>query len=306
MRFNHHGRLRGLLAVAVLLAMPMAAHADEARQSQAGAIDTSRIVSIGGDVTEILYGGGFASKIVAVDSTSQFPPEALREKKNVGYMRALSTEGVLSMNPSVIIATERAGPPEVVAALKASPVPYVEVRDRLEPEGVAEKVRFVARTVGATAEGEALAARVENDFRVLAEERAKIGKPVRALFVLTVQGGRAVVGGKATSADAIIRLAGGANAADGLNGFKPLVDEAAIELAPDVIVAMKSSGGPRVDRQMLESVQGLRATPAVANGRVIEMDGLYVLGFGPRAARAARDLMRLFYPASGQGAGNGQ
>ncbi len=55
--------------------------------------DTSRIVSIGGDVTEILYALKAAPKIVAVDTTSTYPASALKEKKSVGYMRALSTRG---------------------------------------------------------------------------------------------------------------------------------------------------------------------------------------------------------------------
>src|SRR4051812_13232225 len=49
--------------------------------------DTSRIVAIGGDVTEILYALKADAKIAAVDSTSQFPVQALKEKPNVGYMR---------------------------------------------------------------------------------------------------------------------------------------------------------------------------------------------------------------------------
>jgi ABC-type hemin transport system substrate-binding protein len=57
--------------------------------------DPSRIVSIGGAVTEILYALGMDDKIVAIDTTSLYPTRAAKEKKNVGYMRQLSPEGVL-------------------------------------------------------------------------------------------------------------------------------------------------------------------------------------------------------------------
>src|SRR5262249_3282651 len=148
------------------------------------------------------------AKIAAVDSTSQFPPEALKDKKNVGYMRALSAEGVLSANPTVILAAKDAGPPDVVAALKASAVPYLEVPDDHTPEGTAAKIRFIAKLVGADSAGDALAKTVEQDFAALAKDRAKIAKPARAIFVLTVQNGRATVAGTGTSADAVIKLAG--------------------------------------------------------------------------------------------------
>ncbi|MGJ0533075.1 hypothetical protein HUN39_15415 [Methylocystis sp. FS] len=57
----------------------------------------NRIVAIGGAVTEILYALGQQNRIAAIDATSQFPPEALKKKPNVGYFRALSAEGVLSI-----------------------------------------------------------------------------------------------------------------------------------------------------------------------------------------------------------------
>jgi iron complex transport system substrate-binding protein len=257
--------------------------------------DTSRIVSIGGDVTEILYALKADGSIVAVDSTGQFPADALKTKKVVGYMRALSAEGVLSTNPSVIIAAADAGPPEVVALLKASSVPYVEVPDQRTPEGAAAKIRFIASLVGAEKEGERLAADLERDFALLAKQRANISKPLRAIFVLTAVNGRATVGGTGTSADAMIRLAGAENAAANVEGYKPLVDEAALELAPDAIVTMRRSGAPFRPEDIL-SVPGLKASPAGQANRVIEMDGLYLLSFGPRSAKAARELMHALYP----------
>lgn len=268
--------------------------------------DTSRIVSIGGDVTEILYALEADGKIIAVDSTSQFPAAALKDKTNVGYMRALSAEGVLATNPTVIIAAKDAGPPEVVGLLRSSSVPYVEVPDDHTPEGVAAKIRFVATVVGADAAGDALAKQVEHDFAVLAADRAKIAKPVGALFVLTVQNGRATVAGRDTSADAILELAGAENAAKTLRGFKPLGDEAAMEVAPDAIVTMRHAS-PSFPSAPILSVKGLAASPAAQNKRIIEMDGLYLLGFGPRAAQAARELMKALYPRLAQaGAGAGE
>jgi iron complex transport system substrate-binding protein len=259
--------------------------------------DTSRILSIGGDITEILYALGADKRIVAVDTTSQFPSEALKEKQSVGYMRALSAEGVISVNASLIIASDRSGPPEVVKALKATPVPYVEVGEHLDAIGVVKKVRMVARIVGLETAGEELATRLEREFATLAEMRGKIAKPVRALFVLNAAGGRATVGGEGSSADAILKLAGAANAASAVQGFKPLSDEALAELQPEAIVTMRRSGSGTHDADQLLSVRGMSATPAAVANRIITMDGLYLLGFGPRTPQAALDLMQALYPS---------
>jgi iron complex transport system substrate-binding protein len=290
----------GLLAGVAGWALPPGAAAAERTLADSGGrqvrlTDTSRLISIGGDITETLYALGAADRIVAVDSTSQFPPEALATKKNVGYVRALSTEGVLSVGASLIIASARSGPPEVVAALKSTPVPYFEIGDDLDPAGIARKVRLIARVVEREAAGEQLAARIEHDFAELAQLRATIGQPVRTLFVLNVANGRATVGGAGTSADAILKLAGAVNAAAAVTGFKPVSDEAMVELAPDYIVTMRRAGDNH-DTGQLMAMPGLAATPAGTARRIISMDGLYLLGFGPRTPSAALDLMRALYP----------
>ena len=260
--------------------------------------DASKILSIGGDITEILYALGLQSRIVAIDSTSQFPPEALQQKPNVGYMRALSTEGVLSAGASLILASERAGPVEVVKALKQAAAAYVEVQDGLNAEGVIGKVRFVAGAVGSAGDGEMLATRLEGEFKALADHRAAIKRKLRVLFVLNVQNGRATIGGAETSADAILKLAGADNAAAAVTGFKPVVDEALVELQPDAVVTMRRSSGQH-DTEQVMRMRGMQATPAGTSGRIVTMDGLYLLGFGPRTATAALELMRTLYPELG-------
>lgn len=288
-----------LIAATLLLASAGAALADQTVTDATGRkvaiADTARILSIGGDVTEILYALKADGKIIAIDSTSQYPAQALGSKANVGYLRALSAEGVLSTKPTLIIAAKDAGPPPVVDVLKTSSIPYVQVPDDKTPEGVAAKIRFIASVVGAEAAGEALAKDVEHDFALLAEQRGKIGKPKRALFVLSVQNGKATVAGTGTSADAIFKLAGVENAAGGTEGYKPLADEAGVNLAPDAIVMMEARGsGPPSDP--VTSVAALASSPAVMENRIVQMNGLYLLGFGPRCAAAARDLMAKLYP----------
>jgi iron complex transport system substrate-binding protein len=259
--------------------------------------DASRILAIGGDVTEIIYALGAGARLVGVDATSQFPPQALKEKKNVGYMRALSSEGVISVAATLVLASERSGPPEVVKTLKTTSVPYVEIPDEHSATGIANKVRLIARAIGTEAEGEKVVRQMVADFAALDAMRAKIKKPVRALFVLGMQNGRATAGGQGTSADAILKLAGAENVATAVNGFRPLPNEAIVELAPEVIVAMRrSSPGDNHDIERLFALKGIESTPAGVNRRLVMMDGLYLLGFGPRAPAAVRDLMTNLYP----------
>ena len=266
------------------------------------AYDTSRIVSVGGDVTEILYELGLGEKILAVDTTSVFPQPAISQKQNVGYMRALSSEGVLAVGPTLILATDKSGPPEVIAALKSSSTPFLAIQAPDTPDGVETKIGLVAKIVGKDEAGQTLATKIRADFEAAARTRAQIKKPLKALFLLSVQSGRAVAGGRNTAADAMLSLAGAENIMTGFEGYKPLSGEAALELAPEVIVVMKAAPGHRTTDAKgpiateVAAIQGLAATPAVKNGRIIEFDGSLMLQFGPRAPQAALELMQIFYP----------
>ena len=270
--------------------------------AEENAAATPRILSIGGDITEILYDLGQQDKIVAVDTTSLYPANALKDKKAVGYMRALSAEGVLSVNPTMIIASEQAGPPEVVTALKSSGITYVDISDKPSAVGVPKKIRHVGRVIGAEPAADALAKKVESQFAALETERKHIKTPKRAVFILAIVNGRATVGGSGTAADAILRLAGVENAAAAVSGYKPVSDEQLTEFAPDVVVTMSRGGSDQHKAAQALTLPGLSQSPAAKTNKIIEMDGLYVLGFGPRAPAAAHDLMKAIYAEAGQAA----
>lgn len=278
---------RALLAAALGLIAPRPA---------AAAGSAGRIVALGGAVTEILYRLGAGARIVAVDTTSLYPPEALREKPNVGYLRALSAEGLLSLGPDLVIAADGAGPPDVLTLVREAGVRVELVKEPPSPEGVLDKIAAVGRLVGLERDAEALAGEVRARFADLAALRARIVRPARALLVLSVQGGRTMVGGADSTADGILRLAGLANAASGLAGFKPMTDEAVVVAAPDVVVMMQNGPEAAMPETVFAPGTALGLTPAAARRALVSMDGLTLLGFGPRTPQAAADLMRAVYP----------
>lgn len=258
-----------------------------------------RIVSIGGAITEILYALGEESRIAAVDTTSVYPPEALREKPGIGYMRALSAEGVLSLSPDLILMEDGAGPKEAVALIDAAGVPVRHVPSGYDVPDLLEKVRLVAASVGRDSEGEALARRMAGELETLQADLAKLGDKRRVLFILSIADGRANAAGHGTGADAVIRLAGAENVFGDAQGYKMLSPEAAAALKPDVILMLDRAGPAGGDPL---SLPALAATPAGQAGAVIRMDASYLLGFGPRTPAALRDLAGRLYPEAGLGA----
>lgn len=256
--------------------------------------DTSRIVSIGGAVTEVLYALGLADKIIAVDSTSTFP-EAAQKKTNVGYMRALAPEGVLKVGPTLILAIEGSGPAEAVEILERASVPYVVVPEAKDAEGVLRKIRFIAEATGVPAEGEKLADAVREDFAALGNALKGVKQHRKAAFILAMGSGSPIVGGAGTSADALFKLADVDNALANVSGFKPASDEAMLAAAPDAVIVM-SERDHAMSPDKLFSMPSLASSPAAKTRNLIGLPGLYLLGFGPRTAHAARDLAAALYP----------
>ncbi len=261
----------------------------------ASAKDAERIVSIGGTITEIIYALGEGDRVVAVDTTSLYPQEATA-KPNIGYVRQISAEGVLSQTPDLIIAESGAGPVDAVNILKASGLPFVSIPSPPETAAIPDKIRAVGEAIGRPDKAEALAKSVEESLKAIEDKvAASQGAKKKVLFALSLANGRVMAAGSQSSADAMIRLAGAENAVSTINGYKPLTDEAVIAAAPDVVLVM-SGGAQHLTAEQAFALRALAATPAGRNKAFLTMDGLYLLGLGPRAADAARDLNAMLYP----------
>ena len=119
---------------------------------------------------------------------------------------------------------------------------------------------------------------------------------LRVVFVMSFVNGRAMVAGRKTAADGIIRMAGAVNAVDQFEGYKQLEDEAVVAAQPDAVLVMVRSGAEPLTAKEVFAHPGFALTPAASRNAFVAMDGLYLLGFGPRTASAARDLAQKLYP----------
>jgi iron complex transport system substrate-binding protein len=254
----------------------------------------ANVLSIGGSVTEIVYALDQGHRLVARDTTSVYP-EAANALPNVGYIRALSAEGVLSVGPALILSEEGAGPPETITALEAAAIPFFKIPDAHDAEGVIAKVVAVGEALEVQDKADALAQEVAAQFATLVERIKTPGTPKKVLFILSTSGGRILASGTDTAADGIIAMAGGQNAMQEFEGYKPVTDEAVVAAAPDVILMMDRSGDHAVEDTALFAMPAIAPTPAAANAAIVRMNGLYLLGFGPRTAQATLDLNEALY-----------
>lgn len=254
-----------------------------------------RIVSVGSALTEIVYALGAEDLLVGVDTTSLYPAAA-RALSQVGYMRALSAEGVLSLKPTLVIATTAAGPATTLDQLRATGVEILVLPDHYDYDSVIAKIAAVGRVTGKTTEADAMIARGRADMEKLTKKlAAATGKP-RVLFLLSMSGGAPQAAGRDTAADGIIRLAGGTNAIDAYAGYRPLTPEAVLASRADFILVTSHTVQAMGGIEAILDQPAVRRTPAGRAGKVLQFDTLLLLGFGPRTPQAALELAAALHP----------
>lgn len=271
----------------------------------------SRIVSVSGAMTEIVYALGAEKQLVGTDTTSLFPAAALQTAK-VGYQRQLSAEGLMSLKPDAVIGTTEAGPPVVLDQIRSAGVKVELVDADHSWAEVQRKVAAVGRATSRTAEAAALQTRLDaqwagvlDKITLAAKAAGPNTKAPRVIFILSNTSSAQISGDK-TAAHAMLTYAGLDNAMagpgkrDSFSGYRLMTAEALVVAAPDVIITttqgMDAAGG--VNKFWAKS--GLELTPAYKKRALVALDALYLMGFGPRLPQAVADLHQQAFKAVGR------
>jgi len=246
--------------------------------------ETPRLVTAGSAVTEIAVALGLAPQIVAVDTSSKHLAET-REKPDIGYVRILGAEGILSQKPDLILVSGEAGPPPVLEQIRAAGVDVAVVPNGHSLDTIEGKIRAVAAATGRAQEGETLAAKVGAEIESLRAKVSLSAARPSVIFLMARHGGNLMAAGRGTAAHAMIEATGGRNAGESFEGYKPISPEIFAASAPDCVIVSESVGTD--EKGFIGSVPGLDATPAGKNSRIIRVEDTAFLGFGPRTPAAA-------------------
>jgi len=244
-----------------------------------------RIVSVGGAATETVFALGAGGTVVGVDTSSVFP-ETVQTLPQVGYQRTLSAEGILSLKPDLVILAATAGPPAAIEQLEKMGVPLLRLQEGYSIGATTARIRQIGEALGRGTEAEELCKNIERDAAAVLSPQ---NPPPRVLFVMSAGGGAPMVAGSGTAADAVIQLSGGKNVGGGFGGYKQLSPETLVTLDPEIIVTTSRTMQGHAPGELL---QGLSLTTAGKTNRLVVMDDLYLLGFGPRAGAALAEFSR--------------
>lgn len=245
-----------------------------------------RIVSANGTLSEIISGLGLEKQLVGVDVTSTYPA-SLDKIPKIGHNRTIAAEGVIALNPDVIIYTNQSMlSPTLVKQLNSSGKKVVEFKHEYTKEGAIKLIREVGAYFNAKPQAEKMVKALEADLAKVVKPAA----PKKLLFIYARGTGTLMVSGTGTALDKLFLLTGNKNAVQGFTEFKPLTAESLLAANPDVLVLFSSGLDSVEGADGLLKVPGIANTNAGRNRKIVAMDGQFLTGFGPRLGKAAIEL----------------
>ncbi|MCC5923028.1 MAG: ABC transporter substrate-binding protein [Crocinitomicaceae bacterium] len=249
--------------------------------------EVERIISLSGAITETVYELGRGDQLIAVDVTSTYPA-ALPNAEKLGHTSSLKAEGLISLDPTVIIFEKGTLDQTLIGQLQSADIRMVGVEKVLSVEGAKQFIMDIAKALS-IAEAQFLIDQID---RHLAEVSDLIPVP-KVLFIYGRGAGSLMVAGEKTSLDEVIRLAGAQNAVSGFQDFKPLSNEVLIAANPDVVLLFESAKESLNGINGILDLPGMKETTAGQKQQILFMDGQLLSGFGPRLGQAVAQLNKL-------------
>jgi iron complex transport system substrate-binding protein len=242
----------------------------------------SKIVSVGGSITETIIALGHEKELIGVDQSSIYPKEITSKLPNVGYWLTLPQEGILSLKPEVVIISSQAEPKKVVESLPKYEIKTYIIDDKPSLESAKTKIKQIGEILGENKKASEIINRIENNVSKMKEEIKDKNKP-KVLFLFSRGEGTVMAAGTETKPGVMIDLAGGENAINSKQ-YTKISSESILEMNPDVIITSNHAGESGLDNNIVSS------TNAGKNNQIYTMDMLLISGFTVRVDNALQEL----------------
>ncbi len=216
-----------------------------------------RVVSLSPAVTEIVYALGAEDILVGRTDFCEYPPEAATIP-SIGGISNLNIEKILSLNPDLVISGSMVGK-KVTDQMDQMGVPMVCVVEKPKFEALFDNIRAIGRLVGKEHEADSLNTLLKDRASQLPTTHYPL--PTVYYVVGFGAGGNFTAGGN-TFINDIIRMAGGRNIAEDIDGWSYSL-EALVKEDPDYIIVR------REDSAAFCGMKPYNDLSAVKNGHVI-------------------------------------
>lgn len=259
--------------------------------------EVNRIVCISKQYSEIIFALGAEQNIVAVDISSTYPP-AVKKLKTVGYHRALSAEGVLAAEPTLILHDNNIGPEHVVAQLMELEIPMKVFETKAEDiESTKKLIREMGEYFEKKERAEELCKKLDADMKIALENATKYKVKPKVLIIHYGQASNVyLVMTKKSTAAKMIEWSGATMAISDEKGMRHLSPEAVAESDPDIIL-ITDFGYDRLggSNEKIGDLAGVSSTRAFQNNRIYRVEEHDLVYLGPRTGENILLLQKLIH-----------
>ncbi len=267
----------------------------------AEAADVQRIVCIGQAYNEMIYALGAQANLVGVDYSSTYPPE-ISKLPTVGYHRALSAEGILSLRPTLVLNDGNIGPDNVVRQLEALKVPMKTFTAKNNGlEGTEALLREMGAYFHKEKRADELCARMEKG---IAEAAAAVAKYPNKPRVAVIHFGRASNnymlvgnggGGDASTAGKMVELAGGQMAVAQQGMQRMASPEIVAKSNPEVILMTEFGYDKLGSMEKAKTLPGVAETDAARHNRIYRVSEHELMYWNPESGQTIIELAKTIH-----------
>ncbi|MBK2125835.1 heme/hemin ABC transporter substrate-binding protein [Fangia hongkongensis] len=198
-----------------------------------------RIVSIGPSASSIIQALGDEDEIVAADSESMDLLHNHVDLKDIGYMRALSIEGIVALRPTVVIADSSASPVSVIQRLSTLGIHVVMLEKITQINSVYQNVKLI----GSALNREGAAKKLINQMKLKINHIKKLvsnAKSPSVAVLLALSSNKVYMLGKGTNADKYLSFIQAKNAVSFV-GMRPVSKEGLLSIKANVVLVAKTN-----------------------------------------------------------------
>jgi iron complex transport system substrate-binding protein len=296
-RVSAISRLCFILPIAVLLslrALPVSAEStfeDELNRKVVIPDVPTRIVSLGPNITEILYALNLGDRIVGGTRFSDYPQEA-KQKPKVGTYVNFNIEKIIALKPDLVIATFGGNPKTAILELEKLGV-AVYVTKAKTVEDVLKVIEKIGLITGSTERAVTIVNRLKRRIERVTD---RVQDAQRPLVFLQINAKPLMTVGAGTFHDQIIELAGGRNLAGAsIVRYPQYSIEDVLQRGPDYILISTMDRKGLFEQQRAEWMRW-QSIPAVRNDRIRFVDSDVIDRASPRMVDGLEEMAKLIHP----------
>ena len=254
-----------------------------------------RIVCVSKQLNEIIYAVGGDTALVGIDISSTYPPET-KNKTTVGYHRALSGEGIISLNPTVVWHDGNIAPQQVIDQIKKVGIPMREFHGGSTIDSTKILIMQVAKEFHNEQKGKELCDKLDSDMAKLDSARKSYKDKPRVLIIHFGQAANKyfVMSNKGIP-NQMLEWAGAINATDTSQKWRDLSPEVIAMAQPDVILATDFGYDLQGSLEKFKQLPGISLSPAAKNNRIYRIEEHDLVYLGPRTGENVLEIMHLVH-----------